>query len=106
MTTFETILCCLVIPAAYVLIYIAGKYDILSLVCNMLKESVKCDHDWHVTEKSNALQFDSMGYPLRLYIRKCSKCGVCDQQWLDVSEKVADEVKTGESFNLTWEKVE
>lgn len=39
MSVFETVLCCLVIPIAYILIYIAGKYDILRLVCEMLKET-------------------------------------------------------------------
>ena len=105
MTTFEIILCCLVVPVAYILIYIAGKYDILNIVCNMLAENVKCEHDWHVEKKSNALQLDSMGYPLRLYICKCSKCGARDQQWLDVAEEETDELKTGESFLLGWDEV-
>ena len=104
MTTFETILCCSIIPIAYVLFYIAGKYDILAIVCEMLEEKVKCDHDWYVDEKSNALQLDSMGYPLRLYICKCSKCGASDQQWIDVAKEEADELNTGESFLLTWRK--
>ena len=106
MNTIETIMLCLVIPFVYILVYIAGKYDILKIVCNMLEENVKCEHDWHVWERSNALQLDSMGYPLRLYICKCSKCGAGDQQWLDVPVAEANELQTGESFLLTWEKVE
>ena len=38
MSTFETVLACFLIPIFYVLIYIAGKYDILSTLCYMLKE--------------------------------------------------------------------
>lgn len=40
----------------------------------------KCNHDWYITEKSNVLQLDDMGYPLRLFICKCSKCGKSSQQ--------------------------
>jgi hypothetical protein len=104
MTTFEIILACLVIPIAYILLYIAGKYDILNIVCQMLEEKVKCEHDWHIEKKSNVLQLDSMGYPLRLYICKCSKCGASEQRWYDVAKEQADELKTGESFLLTWEE--
>ena len=105
MNGFETALCALVIVFAYILVYIAGKYDILNIVCEMLKESVICEHEWRVKERSNALQLDSMGYPLRLCICKCAKCGASDQQWLDVAEEEADELKTGESFLLEWEEV-
>jgi hypothetical protein len=105
MNTFEIILCCLVIPIAYVLFYIAGKYDVLAIVCDMLSEKTKCEHDWHIVEKSNAIQLDSMGYPLRLFIRKCSKCGASDQQWLDVPVAEANDLKNGESFLLTWKKL-
>lgn len=104
MNTFETILYCLIIPAIYVLVYIAGKYDILNIVCEMLAEKTKCEHDWHVEKKSNALQLDSMGYPLRLYICRCSKCGASDQQWRDVAEEEVKELQSGESFLLEWRK--
>lgn len=104
MTTFETIMLCLVIPFVYIMTYIAGKYDILNMVCQMLEEKVKCNHEWGNYEKSNALQLDSMGYPLRLYIRKCSICGASEQVWLDVPEEQAEELKTGESFLLKWDK--
>ena len=46
-----------------------------------------CKHKFEVTERSNALQFDDMGYPLRLCIVKCAKCGKAEQQWLDTYEK-------------------
>lgn len=41
MTTFEQLICCLLIPIEYVLIYIAGKYDFIGLVCRMLEEKTK-----------------------------------------------------------------
>lgn len=40
MSDFEIILACMLIPIGYVLIYIAGKYDILSLICKKLQETV------------------------------------------------------------------
>ena len=38
-----------------------------------------------VAYKSNVVQFDDMGYPLRLYITKCD-CGMTNQEWIDVPE--------------------
>jgi len=67
---------------------------------NFLK--IKCDHNWHIDKRSNILQLDSMGYPLRLFICKCSKCGKSDQQWIDVDEKELEELKNGKSFLLEW----
>lgn len=32
MSEFENILLCLLVPAIYVIIYIAGKYDVLYLI--------------------------------------------------------------------------
>lgn len=34
-----------------------------------------CKHNWEIHKRSNALQQDDMGYPLRLVIVKCTKCG-------------------------------
>lgn len=65
----------------------------------------KCHHDWEIMEKSNALQQDSMGYPLRLYLCKCSKCGKSKHFWIDVGESALKELDTGESFLVKWEKV-
>lgn len=63
-----------------------------------------CKHDWHIIERSNILQQDSMGYPLRLFIVKCSKCGKSDQWWIDVAVEELEELKTGESILLKWQK--
>ena len=46
-----------------------------------------CNHDWVVTDTSNVIQADSMGYPLRLVIVKCKRCGKSKQIWLDTCEK-------------------
>ena len=64
-----------------------------------------CDHAWRVTEVSNVLQQDDMGYPLRLVIKKCRKCGKSDQHWIDVNENALKELDTGESVLLKWTKV-
>lgn len=63
----------------------------------------KCHHNWEITERSNVIQQDDMGYPLRLFIRKCSKCGKSDQQWIDVNESELEELKMGKSVLLKWQ---
>ena len=40
-------------------------------------------HDFKITERSNVIQYDEMGYPLRLYISKCD-CGISNQEWIDI----------------------
>lgn len=62
----------------------------------------KCNHDWKIKKRSNVLQQDKMGYPLRLFICKCSKCGKYEQQWLDVVEDELKELEIGESVLLEW----
>lgn len=39
----------------------------------------KCKHNWQIIHAFNVLQQDEMGYPLRLFIQKCSKCGKIEQ---------------------------
>ena len=41
MREFEYVLIALLIPAVYILTYIAGKYDLLTLICNMLQEKLQ-----------------------------------------------------------------
>ena len=41
MNDFEYVLLCFLVPIAYVVTYIAGKYDIVSLLCKRLEEAVK-----------------------------------------------------------------
>lgn len=66
---------------------------------------LKCKHNWKITERSNVLQQDDMGYPLRLCIWKCSKCGKSEQQWTDVNEEELKELETGKSVLLKWDKL-
>ena len=65
----------------------------------------KCKHNWKITEKSNVLQLDELGYPLRLVIVKCIKCGKSEHQWIDVAKSILNELDTGESVLLKWSKV-
>ncbi len=62
----------------------------------------KCQHDWEVMLRSNVLQQDEMGYPLRLCICRCTKCGAQDQRWLDICVSELGELQTGESVLLQW----
>ena len=64
----------------------------------------RCRHNWETTEKSNVLQVDEMGYPLRLFICKCTKCGKSEQMWIDVAKSQLQELDTGKSVLLTWSK--
>ena len=41
MNDFETILMCFLVPIVYIVTYIAGKYDILTLICQMFEEECK-----------------------------------------------------------------
>ncbi len=53
-----------------------------------------------VAYKSNVIQYDDMGYPLRLYIMEC-ECSMTDQQWMDVPiESVTDK-----DVVLEWERL-
>lgn len=65
----------------------------------------KCNHDWVVKYRSNALQCDDMGYPLRLFICRCSKCGKYDQKWLNVPKKELDGLETGDSVLVEWRDI-
>lgn len=66
------------------------------------RQETKCDHRFEVLKRSNVLQQDVMGYPLRLCIMQCLKCGKTKQEWLDVNEAALKELKTGESVLLKW----
>lgn len=63
----------------------------------------RCNHDWNVDQRSNVLQFDGQGYPLRLFIVKCHKCGKYDQHWIDVDISETEELRTGKSVLLEWQ---
>lgn len=62
-----------------------------------------CLHRFIMEERSNAIQFDDIGYPLRLCICRCSKCGITEQKWLvDTQEDIQKEIESGKSFVLNW----
>ena len=63
-----------------------------------------CLHNYVVKERSNTLQQDEMGYLLRLCICQCSKCGKSEQKWLDTNESALNEIKTGKSFLVKWDR--
>lgn len=54
-------------------------------------------HNYKITEKSNVIQFDEMGYPLRLCIIECT-CGKSDQMWIDTIEEDNDVI-------LKWNQI-
>ena len=51
-------------------------------------------------DTSNVVQFDSMGYPLRLCILKCD-CGMPNQEWVDVPESSV----TDKDVILKWQRL-
>lgn len=63
------------------------------------------NHNWKITEKSNVLQQDDMGYPLRLFICTCSKCGKTEHKWIDDMEAVIKNLKDGKDVLIKWENV-
>lgn len=66
------------------------------------RRKLLCNHKFEFYEASNILQQDDMGYPLRLYMMKCSKCEKYEYRWVDVSESVLDEIESGKSVLLKW----
>lgn len=62
----------------------------------------RCKHNFVRTHRSNVLQLDDFGYPLRLFITTCTKCGCSQQQWFDVSSSEMDELGSGKSTLLRW----
>ena len=62
-----------------------------------------CKHQWIIAIKSNVLQQDKIGYPLRLVCVECKKCGKSDHWWMDVDEEELKELETGKSVLLKWD---
>lgn len=65
----------------------------------------KCNHDFEIKKYSNVLQLDYIGYPLRLCICKCTKCGEYDQRWIDVNKSSLKQLDDGTSVLLEWHEV-
>ena len=53
-----------------------------------------------IVRRSNAIQFDEMGYPLRLCSFKC-ECGATTQRWVDTGERY--EMKEND-VEVIWDK--
>lgn len=54
-----------------------------------------------ITEMSNIIQQDEMGYPLMLCTAAC-RCGATELQWIDVSEKVLEDPQY---TKIVWRKI-
>ena len=52
---------------------------------DLFKKPHVCSFD-RIVQRSNAIQFDEMGYPLRLCILKC-ECGATTQMWIDTGKR-------------------
>ena len=50
-------------------------------------------HEYYISETSNILQLDEMGYPLMLCIKKCANCEKTKQVWIDVDKKLLNNDK-------------
>jgi hypothetical protein len=65
----------------------------------LFKKKHICDFN-KIVRRSNAIQFDEMGYPLRLCIVKC-ECGVTTQLWVDTGKRY--EMKEND-VEVLWDK--
>ena len=63
------------------------------------KKKHTCDFN-KIVQRSNAIQFDEMGYPLRLCILKC-ECGATTQMWVDTGKRY--ETEKGD-VEVLWSK--
>ena len=81
-----------------VLIVDRDYYGIMNSM-KLFKKSHK--HDFNkFAYTSNVVQFDNMGYPLRLCIRECDY-GITNQEWVDVPESNV----TDKDVILKWERL-
>ena len=55
------------------------------MMFEIFKKKHICDFN-KIVRRSNAIQFDEMGYPLRLCILKC-ECGATTQIWVDTGKR-------------------
>ena len=66
---------------------------------DLFKKPHVCSFD-KLVRRSNAIQFDEMGYPLRLCIFKC-ECGATTQAWIDTGKRY----KMGkDDVEVLWER--
>lgn len=55
--------------------------------------------NFKIISKSNVIQYDIMGYPLRLCICQCKNCGKTAQHWVDTNRDEETDVV------LKWNEV-
>lgn len=68
----------------------------------MKKSKPSCGEDHHyvkICQRSNIIQYSSDGYPLRLCIYECDKCGKRGMIWVDTVATNTDHVLTWENIN-------
>ena len=71
----------------------------MSKMFGIFKKKHICDFN-KIVRRSNAIQFDEMGYPLRLCIFKC-ECGATTQGWVDTGKRY--EMKEND-VEVIWDK--
>lgn len=64
----------------------------------LFRRKKECHHQYKVIERSNTIQHDPFGKPLRLCISECVMCGHCKQEWFDTYEQKGDVM-------LVWEAI-
>lgn len=65
----------------------------------IFKKKHICDFN-KIVQRSNAIQFDEMGYPLRLCILKC-EYGTTTQAWIDIGKRYEMEK---DDVEVLWDK--
>lgn len=68
--------------------------------------AIFCKHPKSVIfAKSNVIQFDQVGFPMRLETLECLICGKKYYAWNYIKESELDELSTGKSVLCKWENV-
>ena len=81
------------IKITLIIIYLLDCIILLYLSAN--RNCLLCKifgHKYWVKNRSNVIQFDTMGYPLRLFIVRCDCCGKEKMMWIDSTECKQDVV--------------
>ena len=65
----------------------------------------KCEHVWKPTHISNISQPDQDGYPTRLCICKCEKCGETSQKWVDCPIMVKNLPSFEKVVEIEWKEI-
>ena len=59
---------------------------------NIFRKLFKHEHNWQIKERSNVIQYDDMGYTLRLFLIECTKCHKTQHAWIDSHNSDTDVV--------------